>query len=61
VCKLRPTFSAIGFYLHPRIKRHARPAAKQGSVFSVIGYIKCCFTMNANFFMPNTGTLYATH
>ena len=61
VCKLRPTFSAIGFYLHPRMKCHARPAAKQGSVFSVIGYSKCSFTMNANFFMPNTGTFYATH
>ena len=61
VGKLRPTFSAIGFYLHPRMKCHARPAAKQSSVFSVIWHSKCCFTMNANFFMPNTGTFYATH
>ena len=61
VCKLRPTFSAIGFYLHSRMKCHARPAAKQSSVFSVIWHNECCFTMNANFFMPNTGTFYATH
>ena len=60
VCKLTPTFSAISFYLHSRMKRHARPAAKQSGIFSVIRHSKYCFTMNASFFMPNTGAFYAT-
>ena len=61
VCKLSATFSAISFYLNSRMKRHARPAAKQSGIFSVIGYSKYRFTMDAGFFMPNTGTFYATH
>lgn len=61
VCKLSSTFRTISFYLNSRMKRHARSAAKQSSIFSVIGYSKYCFTMDARFFMPNTGTFYATH